>query len=28
LRRKSIGDVVNIESDIIGKYVSNRLPKN
>jgi len=28
LGQKSIGDVVNIESDIIGKYVSSRLPKN
>jgi riboflavin synthase len=28
LGRKSVGDMVNIESDIIGKYVSNRLPKN
>jgi riboflavin synthase len=28
LRRKTTGDLVNIESDIIGKYVSSRLPKN
>jgi len=28
LGRKSVGDVVNIESDIISKYVSNILPKN
>jgi riboflavin synthase len=25
---KTTGDVLNIESDIIGKYVSSRLPKN
>ena len=28
LGRKSIGDVVNVETDIIAKYVSNNLPKN
>jgi riboflavin synthase len=28
LGTKTTGDVVNIESDIIGKYVSSRLPKN
>jgi riboflavin synthase len=28
LGRKSVGDVVNIESDIISKYVSNMLPKS
>jgi riboflavin synthase len=28
LGRKSVGDVVNIESDIISKYVSKTLPKN
>jgi riboflavin synthase len=28
LGQKCRGDVVNIESDIIGKYVSNNLPKN
>ena len=28
LGQKSKGDVVNIESDIIGKYVLNSLPKN
>jgi riboflavin synthase len=28
LGRKSVGDMVNIESDIISKYVSNLLPKN
>ncbi|HJT50080.1 MAG TPA: riboflavin synthase [Nitrososphaeraceae archaeon] len=28
LGTKSVGDVVNIESDIISKYVSNILPKN
>src|SRR5919202_3358025 len=28
LGRKTTGDLVNIESDIIGKYVSSRLPKN
>jgi riboflavin synthase len=28
LGRKSVGDLVNIESDIISKYVSKVLPKN
>ena len=28
LGRKSVGDMVNIESDIISKYVSNLLPKD
>jgi riboflavin synthase len=28
LGQKSTGDVVNIETDIIGKYVSSSLPKN